>query len=145
MRARFAPSALFASIACFCLSAFAADLSPGLWEISVDARVAVAPGLSPGPMKVTQCLTAADARDPARVLGGVSSPGASGCSYTNKSDSGGTFSFTMQCGGAYAIQSRGVVAYSAETMNGTITAVANIGGQKMEFTNRVAARRLGAC
>jgi len=70
---------------------------------------------------------------------------ASGCSYTNKSDSGGTFSFTMQCGGAYAIQSRGVVAYSAETMNGTITAVANIGGQKMEFTNRVAARRLGAC
>ncbi len=148
MRARSALSALsalFASTACFCLSAFAADLSPGLWEIAVDAQVSAAPGLSPGPMKVTQCLTAADARDPGRVLGGVSSPGASGCTYTNKTDSGGTFSFTMQCGGAYAIQSRGVVTYSADSMNGTITAVANIGGRKTEFTNRIAARRLGAC
>ncbi len=142
MRAR---PVLFASIACFCLPAFAADLSPGLWEITVDARIAAAPGLSPGPLKVTQCLTAADARDPSKVLGGVSNPGASGCAYSNKTDSGGTFSFSMQCTGSLALESRGVVAYSANSMNGTITAIANIGGQKTEITNRVAARRLGAC
>ena len=142
MRAR---PVLLASIACLCPPALAADLSPGLWEITVDARVAAAPNLSTGPLKLTQCLTAADARDPSRVLGGVSNPGASGCAYSNKTDSGGIFSFSMQCAGSLALQSRGTVAYSADSMNGTITAIANIGGQRTEITNRVAARRLGAC
>ncbi len=142
MRAR---PVLLASIACFCTPALAADLSPGLWEITVDSRVAAAPNLSTGPLKLTQCLSAADARDPSRVLGGVSNPGASGCAYSNKTDSGGTFSFTMRCAGSLALESRGTVTYSADSMYGTITAVANVGGQKTEITNRVAARRLGAC
>jgi hypothetical protein len=123
----------------------AADMSPGTWEITLESRVAAQPGFAPEPFRLTQCLTTADTRDPSKVLGGLANPGASDCAYTDKAYSGNTFRFSMQCAGNFAIQSQGVVSFTADTMNGTITAVANVGGQKTEFSNRVSARRLGGC
>ena len=38
----------------------AADISPGLWEISMETRVAATPGFAPEPFKLTQCFTADD-------------------------------------------------------------------------------------
>jgi len=123
---------------------FAADISPGLWEITLDARVSSMPNLSSGPLKLMQCLSPADAQDPSRVLGGMSNPGASGCTYGDKSYAGNTFTFTMQCPG-YAMQSRGEISFTSDSMDGTISAVANVGGQKVEMSNRVTARRVGGC
>lgn len=123
----------------------AEDLAPGLWEIAMETRFAGSPGFAPGPFKLTQCVTAADARDPSRLLGGLSNPGATGCTYTDRSYSGNTFRFSMQCTGAFAIQSRGEVAFSANSMEGTISATALVNGVKTETTNRVSARRLGGC
>ena len=51
----------------------------------------------------------------------------------------------MQCAGSFAIQSQGEVSFTAETMNGTITAIANVGGEETELSNKVSARRLGGC
>ena len=126
-------------------SAHAADISPGLWAISMETRTQAAPGFQPTPFTVNQCFTAADARDPSRLLGGLSNPGASDCQYTEKSYSGNTFKFAMQCGGAYALQSRGEVTFDAQTMNGLITAKANTTGTVTEFQNKMSARRLGNC
>ena len=125
--------------------AHAADISPGLWAISMETRTQAAPGFQPAPFTVNQCFTAADARDPSRLLGGLSNPGASDCQYTEKSYSGNTFKFAMQCGGAYALQSRGEVTFEGQTMNGLITAKANITGTVTEFQNKMSARRLGNC
>lgn len=123
----------------------ATDLSPGLWEITLENRVAAQPGFAPEPFRLTQCLTAAQAKDPSALLGGLANPGASGCTYTDKTYSGNSFRFSMQCAGSYAIQSQGEVRFSADSMNGTITTVANVGAEKVTLRNKVSARRLGGC
>jgi len=133
------PSALF------CTHSDAADMSPGLWEITVETRVPAQAGFAPEPYTLKQCLTAADAKDPSALLGGLANPGASGCTYTNKSYSGNTFRFSMQCAGSFALQSQGEVTFTADSMNGSITAVADVGGAKTELSNKVSARRLGGC
>ena len=131
--------------ALYCMSSHAADIAPGLWEITLESRVAGQPGFALEPFRQQQCLSAADARDPSALLGGMANPGASGCTYTDKSYSGNSFRFSMQCAGTFALQSQGEVSFTADTMSGSITAVANIGGEKTEFRNKVSAHRLGGC
>ncbi len=137
-----APALLAAAIPA---RALAADLSPGLWEITLETRVAAQPGFTPEPFHLKQCLTAADARDPSALLGGIANPGASGCSYSDKSYSGSTFRFSMQCAGSFAIRSHGEVSFSADAMNGSVTSTADVGGEKTELSNRISGRRLGGC
>jgi len=126
-------------------AAFADDISPGSWQITMETRVPAEPGFAPPALQLTQCLTADDARDPSRVLGGVSNPGASGCNYTDKSYSGNTFTFAMQCGGGYAIKASGRIAFTANSMDGTIQSTANVAGKPVETQNKISARRLGSC
>ena len=133
-----------------CLPAFSslghtADINPGLWEISMETRTNAAPGFQPAPFTVNQCFSAADARDPSRLLGGLSNPGASNCQYTEKNYSGNTFRFAMQCAGTYALLTRGEVSFDAQSMNGSITAKGNVAGTPTEFQNKISARRLGNC
>jgi hypothetical protein len=125
--------------------ALAADVSPGSWEITMETRVPAEPGFAPPPFSLTQCLTDADARDPSRVLGGVSNPGATGCTYTDKNYAGNTFSFSMQCAGTYAIKATGRVSFTADTMDGTIMSTASVGGKPVETQHTLSARRLGNC
>jgi len=127
------------------VSAIAADLSPGLWEISLETRVAASPGFTPAPFQVSQCVTAEDARDPSKMMGSLANPGASGCTFIDKNYVGNTFRFTMQCAGTYALKTRGEIAFTATTMNGTMVAVGMVEGKKTEFTNQITARRSGNC
>lgn len=144
MRAQFAIlAAVHAAV--FCSPGLAADMSAGLWEITLETRVAGQPGFAPEPFRLQQCLTAADARDPSALLGGMANPGASGCTYSHKAYAGNSFRFSMQCAGSLAIQAQGEVSFTADTMNGRITSVANVGGEKTELNNKVTARRLGGC
>ena len=123
----------------------AADMSPGLWEITLETRVAAQPDFTPAPFRLRQCLSAADVGNPGALLGGIANPGASGCTYSDKTYSGNTFRFSMQCAGSFGIQSRGEVRFTADTMNGSISAVADVGGKKTELSNKVSAHRLGGC
>jgi len=123
----------------------AADLSPGLWEITMETRVAATPGFAPAPFKMTQCFTAEDTRDPARLLGQIANPCATGCTYSKRDYSGNSLSFTMECAGAFAIVSTGQVSFTADTMEGSIAATANMGGASVETQNRMSARRVGGC
>jgi hypothetical protein len=125
--------------------AFGADVSPGLWEITMETRVPSEPGFAPPPFTIQQCVSAEDARDPSRLLGQMSTPGASNCEYSNKSYSGNSFSFSMQCAGSYGIQSTGRVSFTADTMDGTIESTANVGDKPVQTQNKISARRLGGC
>ena len=125
--------------------ALAADVSPGSWEITMETRVPSEPGFVPPPFSLTQCLTDADARDPSRVLGSVSNPGATGCNYTDKSYSGNTFTFSMQCAGTYEIKASGRVSFTADSMQGMIDSTASVGGKPVQTQNKISARRLGGC
>ena len=125
--------------------ACAEDLAPGLWEITIESRAPADSGWTPSPFSLTQCLTAGDAEDPSRLISSISTPGAKDCNYTDKSYSGGTFRFTLDCSGSFGLKSEGSVTFGANSFNGSIRARGNVGGQTVEFHNRVSARRLGAC
>ena len=126
-------------------AALADDIAPGSWQIMMETRVPAEPSFAPPAFQLTQCLTAEDARDPSRVLGGVSNPGASGCNYTDKSYSGNTFTFAMTCGGGYGIKASGRIAFTANSMDGTIQSTATVAGKPVETQNKISARRLGGC
>lgn len=123
----------------------AADIAPGLWEIDMESRSPAAPGFTPPPFRITQCITPADAKDPSRVLGQVANPGATNCTYGERNYSGSTLTFTMKCAGTFEIESSGRIAFSATTMEGTIDAKANVGGQSLDTRNKLTARRVGGC
>ena len=126
-------------------SAFAEDLSPGLWEITMESRVPTDTGWTPSPFNLTQCFTASDAQDPSRLISSISTPGATACNYTEKSYSGSTFRFTLDCSGYYGLKSKGSVTFSANSFNGNITATGSVSGQATEFQNRVSGTRVGGC
>lgn len=136
--------AVFAGLAMAPLSQ-AADISQGLWEITMESRVAESPGFTPAPYQLTKCFTAQDAKDPSKILGEVANPGASGCTYTERNYSGNTFSFAMQCAGTFGIVSTGKVSFTGDTMNGNIAAKANVAGKDVEMQNKITARRVGGC
>lgn len=125
--------------------AFAEDIQPGLWELTLEARVAASPEFAPAPYSVNECLTAQDAQDPSRVLAGVANSGASDCTYTDKNFSGNTFRFKMQCAGSLGMKTQGEIIYSATSMEGSILSTANLMGQTTEIQSKFKARRLGEC
>ncbi len=125
-------------------AASAADIRPGLWELVVDSGAAT-PDVPSEPITMNRCLTEEDARDPSRVLGGAANPGTANCAYTERSFSGNTFRFRMLCSGAFGLQARGQVTYSALSMDGNIISMADIGGQALILESKVSARRLGDC
>lgn len=119
-------------------------LSPGLWQISVQTQAAAIP-MTMAPLQVSQCLTAEDAKDPSKLLGNITSPGASGCTYSDKSYSGNMFHFTMKCMGTLAIKATGDVSFTSSTLSGTIDTSATVNGQSLEMKSSVSAQRLGEC
>ncbi len=123
----------------------AQDLSPGMWEISVEARVPASPGFAPAPFKLNQCLTPQDARDPGKLIGSIANPGATGCTYGNSTLTGNSLRFTMKCAGTLDLRAAGEVSFTPSTLNGTIVSTSTIGGQKVEMQSIVSARRAGNC
>jgi hypothetical protein len=96
-------------------------------------------------MTLTQCFTAGDARDPSRIIGPLATPGATGCDFTERSYSGGTFRFALDCSGTYGLKARGSVSFAATSFEGAMSATGNVGGQAVDLENRVSGRRLGDC
>ena len=125
--------------------AFADDIQPGLWELTLTVRVPATPGFSMPPTTINQCLTEQDAKDPSAVLGGVANPGATGCTFSDKSYTNNTLHFKMQCAGTLAIQTQGNVTYSATSIEGSLVSSANVKGQKTELHSKITARRIGGC
>ncbi len=126
-------------------ASFAADIQPGLWEVVVESRLAASPDFAPEPVAMKQCLTELDAQDPSRMLGGMANPGATDCTYTEKSFAGNMFRFKMQCAGSLGIHARGEITYSASSMDGSIITIADMAGQTTELQSRISAHRLGGC
>ena len=111
----------------------------------METRVPDQPGFAPPPFSMKQCFSAEDARDASRVLSQVANPGASDCRYTDKSYSGNTFTFTMECAGTYGIKSTGRVTFTPTSLEGTIEGSASVGDKAVKTENRVSGRRIGDC
>ena len=128
------------------LPAVAQDVSPGLWEITMETRVPGDSGFTPSPYKMTQCLTAQDAKDPGMLFTRMGNPGASDCRFQDRNYHGGNnFTFAMTCKGSYQLRSSGQVNFTKDTMDGTVTATASVGDRDMQTENKLTARRVGGC
>jgi Protein of unknown function (DUF3617) len=143
MCSRFLPLALCALAAANV--AYAEDPAPGLWALSLEAKVDSAPGFEPGPLTVNQCFTKADAADPSKLLGPIASAGAAGCSYSKASYVGQAFHFAMECAGTFELRTTGEVTFTATTLRGLITTSSSIDGKKVEFKSVLSGHRVGDC
>jgi uncharacterized protein DUF3617 len=129
-------------IACLVpLAAAAADIEPGSWEMSVTSSFEGMPGQI-GPVVQTRCFTAADVRDPHRVL---ESAATSGCEFTNRRDSGSEFTFDLKCSGQIPMSGSGRVTYTRTTLEAEMLLTGAANGQKFATRSRVSGRRLGSC
>jgi hypothetical protein len=126
-------------------SVSAQDILPGLWEITLETRVEGAEGFAPAPYKMNQCLSAADARDPSRVLGPLANPGTSACTYSDKRYAGSSFRFTMECSGTLSLKTQGELSFSETRMSGSMTTSGNLMGQSTQIRSLISAQRLGGC
>ena len=115
-----------------------ADLEPGNWELDVSAALPGQP--KPAALRHAQCVTEADARDPSRLLGGA---GTGLCQFSNRNDSGGTFTFDVACGGPLPMKGAGVVRYTAQTLDAELDLGADEGA--LRFHSSVKGRRIGPC
>jgi len=128
------------------LPVMAQDVAPGLWEITLETSVPSQPDFTPAPYKMTQCLTAADAKNPGELFSKIGNPGAANCRYQDRNYHGNnSFTFAMTCSGSYQLRSNGQVQFTQDTMDGTVNATANIGDRDIATQNKLTARRIGGC
>ncbi|HEY0664947.1 MAG TPA: DUF3617 family protein [Gallionella sp.] len=125
--------------------AYAGDIQPGLWELTMETSVPATPDFSMPPNTVSQCLTEQDAQDPSSVLGSVANPGASDCTFSEKRFSGNTLHFRMQCAGTLGMQTQGDVTYTATSIEGDIVTSAVVLGQPTMLHSKIRGRRVGGC
>jgi hypothetical protein len=118
--------------------------APGLWQIGAQTQAVGVP-VALAPMAIEHCLTADEARDPSRLLGRLSSPGATDCAYTDSAYTGSNFHFAMACGGMLGIKATGDVTFTASTLAGAIDSTATVNGQPIALRSSLSARRLGDC
>jgi hypothetical protein len=136
----------------FAASPFAAaqaDIRPGLWDMSVEFSVPSDPAFKQPAISRQQCLTAAEARDPSRLLTEMSVPGATSCAFSGKGGSSGHFEFDVKCEGILAIGGHGSVDYTPTTLQGTLNLDFGLGdteaAKRTGSVSRIAARRIGDC
>lgn len=130
------------------LGAAAEEIKPGLWQISLESRVAATPDWNPEPFQQTQCLTEHDAQNPDQFLSGMATAGASGCDFLNRQASANHLGFDVSCGGTLGIKGHGEVDFTAITLEGilNISFVADAGTAEVtEMQNKIRAVYLGAC
>lgn len=119
-------------------------INPGLWKISLESAVTESPDWKPEPFETTQCLSEADARNPAPLILGMSSPGATGCDFPTRDYSGNSFTFDVSCSGTLGIQGHGRMNYTATSLEGYIDL--NVGTtERLAMQNRIRGTYLGNC
>ena len=123
------------------LAARGGELDPGSWELSTTTNVQGMPGTL-GPLVQTRCFTAADARDPSRILGPEAG---AACEFSNQRDTGSEFTFDISCGGSNSLRGSGKARYGRDSIDAEIELGGNVAGQNFASRSRIAGRRLGAC
>ena len=132
-----------------CHALAAGEPEPGLWELSADLAVPSEPGFKQEPVKMNQCLGAAEVRDPGRLLMSIANPGAGNCSFSDKRESPGHTEFTLKCSGLFAISGRGSVDYTPNSMQGRLNIGFSISSEgaspRVESVSQIRGKRIGGC
>ncbi len=146
---QFRLSVLLLGLAASPFAAAQTDIRPGLWNMSVEFSVPADPAFKQPAISRPQCLTAADARDPSRLLAEMSVPGATGCAISGRTGSSGHFEFDVKCEGIFAIGGHGSVDYTPDALQGTVNLDFSLGepgaAKRTGSVSKIAASRVGDC
>jgi hypothetical protein len=131
----------------------------GNWEITVEMAMPNMPGMPTNmpagmmmpAMKMTQCITKADAADPAKSM--PSHPQRGGgppqdCKVSDYKTEGSKVSWSVACTGAQPMTGHGEMVYAADSYTGTMTMQGQMegrGGPPMGMTWKYTGKRLGDC
>lgn len=138
---RFAPTCFIALGVLFSspLAQAATDVLEGQWEISLVMRVE---GQDYGPYSRQQCITKADAQDPAKLF----AEAGGSCEYANRRFFGNQFNFNVRCNAGIPLTGTGQVEFSADHFHGSMSLSAQVeGGPSVETASEISGKRLGAC
>ena len=133
-----------AAAALLCLSFASAaaaqnPMRPGRWEVTVQMEMPNMPMKMP-PTKTTQCITAAQLKDPnTAVPTGAANPNA--CKVSDYKTVGNTVSWKMACSGAEPLTGSGEMTFDGDTYVGLMKMSMSQG----EMTMKYAGKRVGDC
>jgi hypothetical protein len=117
----------------------------GNWELTMEMAMEGMPQGMP-PMKVTQCLTEEDAKDPQRMMpqgrGRGNNPD---CKVTDYKLVDKKATWLMTCGGQTPMTGSGEIVYGTDTYTGAMKMTMSRGGQPQTMTMKYDAKRLGDC
>jgi hypothetical protein len=134
------------------LAAQAGPRRDGNWEITIDMQMPGMPNMPAGmtmpPMKTTQCITKADAADPAKAIPARPQRGGgppSDCTVSDYKTEGNKVSWSMVCTGANPMSGTGEMTYGADSYTGVMNMHGQQAGLPMAVAMKYSGKRLGDC
>jgi hypothetical protein len=120
----------------------------GKWEVTTLMSMPNMPAPMP-PSTNTVCVTKEDAADPQKAAQSAvpagRGPAQNDCKMSDYKVVGSRVSYTMTCTTPQAMKMSYDVVYGVDKYDGTITMDVARGGQTMQMTQKVSAKRLGDC
>lgn len=117
-----------------------AAIEPGNWEFSMESPLQ---GNGTEPMVRQRCISAEEAKDPAKVL--AEARGKNDCQLSNLQDSGTEYRFDVACNARVPFKGSGAVRYTPQAFDGEIHLVGETQGLRLKTRSFVSGRRLGPC
>jgi hypothetical protein len=134
------------ALALFATAALVAQspMRPGLWEVTMQMQMPNMPVQMPE-MKVPQCVTPEQAKDPAATVPRGQQPGRSAqkddCKVTDVKTSGNKTAWTMMCTTPNKMTGTGEMTFADDSYTGAMKMVMAQG----EMTMKVSGKRVGDC
>ena len=126
------------------LNATAVELKPGLWEVSIQTKMAGIPGTQPA-VTVQQCYSPEDVKDMKRMLPNQQNSGMK-CNSTHFALKGDAATWQMQCAGpGVTMSGLGSMTFKGNTYSGSSTMEMNAAGRAMKMSQTMSGQRIGDC
>lgn len=116
-------------------------MKPGLWEVTTSMEMPGMPQAMP-PAKMQHCYRPDEVKDLRKTLPEQQK---ANCKTSDWKQSGNTATWKMSCGGEMPMTMTGSMTYDGDRYGGVIKATMDHGGQKMNMTQKIDARRIGDC
>jgi len=118
----------------------------GQWEVTTTMEM---PGMPAGmpPITATQCITKEQAADPQKAFAQVPQRGnqQNDCKVSDFKSSGNKVTYTVKCTTPQEMSADVEMTYRDNTYDGVMKMSISRGGQTMDMTMKMAAKRLGDC
>jgi uncharacterized protein DUF3617 len=128
-------------LAVIATAASAAEIQPGLWEITTKMEMPGMPQSMPA-HTMRHCYTKKDVENGKST---VPQSEDKNCQIKNYKVSGDTITWSMECTGEHAMTTDGTMTVGATTYTGTMKSKMKQDGKTVEMNQTMAAKRVGEC